>query len=262
MTLASVQNAFFAYLLDRPSTIKGDIQGDIDVYHYAYRAQLRDCLKDTFDKTWAWLGDERFDAAALAHITANPSHTWTLNDYGEGFDDTLARLYPDDPEIRDLAWLEWRLRRAFDGPDAQAIEAERLATVDWDSAVIQFAPTLVLGQVSSNAAAIWSALNDQQSPPQAVRLEQPASIRVWRQGLSPKFRSIEPIEEQALHAAMEGTDFAGICAMLTASHGSSQGITEAGRLLGLWLQDGLIEDISDYPSEVAPISFGPVKSCL
>jgi hypothetical protein len=238
MKLQHLQQDFCAYLLDRPSAIEAEVAGDISVYHHAYRAQLLNCLRDTFEKSWSWLGDDRFEAAARAHIEAHPPHGWTLNAYGEGFDRTLAALHPHDPEIAELAWLEWRLRRAFDGPDAEPVDPAELGTVDWDNAVLHPVPTLALGTVTTNCAALWSAMAEGSTPPAAVRLGQPAAIRVWRLGLSSRFRSIDAAEERALRLVIEGAPFAEVCGLFEADP------SEAGRVFGLWLQDGLIAAIS------------------
>ena len=254
MKLGKLQEAFRDHLLDRPSGIAPEIVGDIDVYHYAYRAQLLNCLRDTFDKTWSWLGDDGFEAAARAHIEANPPSAWTLNVYGENFDRTLADLHPADPEIAELAWLEWTLRRAFDGPDADPVDQASLADIDWDQAILYFVPTLKLGLVATNCAALWSALADTETPPAAAHLPAPAAIRVWRQGLSTRFRSIDAIEERALRLARDGADFPELCAVLAAELGEDRGSAEIGRVLGSWLQDGLIAAISDHPSDRLPLS--------
>lgn len=137
----------------------------LEVYHHAYRAQLVACLRDTFEKTHAWLGDEPFDDAARRHIEAHPPSSWTLGDYGFDFPATLHALYPDDPEVAELAWLDWSLRRAFDGPDAEPISQEALAAIDWDAAVLVLAPTLTVGEVATNCAAIWGAIAEDQTPP-------------------------------------------------------------------------------------------------
>lgn len=238
MSLQALQADFCAYLLDRPNGIGAEIAGDIAVYHHAYRAQLLNSLRDTFEKTWAWLGDDAFDEAARAHIAAHPPKSWTMNDYGAGFDATLASLHPEDAEIAELAWLEWTLRRAFDGPDADPVDQTRLAAIDWDNAMLHFVPTLRLGTVTSNCAALWSSLSENTAPPPAERLPAPAAIRVWRQGLSVRFRTIDPAEEQALRLALEGLEFAEICAR-------AEKPDEMGRILGSWLQDGLIAEITD-----------------
>ncbi|HMA48492.1 MAG TPA: DNA-binding domain-containing protein, partial [Magnetospirillaceae bacterium] len=239
MTLARLQQDFCAYLLDRPNRIETEVAGDLEVYHHAYRAQLLNCLRDTFEKSWSWLGDEAFEAAARAHIEAHPPHAWTLNVYGEGFDRTLAEHHPEDPEIAELAWLEWALRRAFDGPDADSVDPAVLATIDWENAVLHLVPTVRLGSVITNCAALWSALAEDETPPPAQRLPGPAAIRVWRKGLSAKYRSIDAVEERALRLVLGGADFAQLCAVLAAELGDERGTAEIGRILGIWLQDGL-----------------------
>jgi hypothetical protein len=237
MMLGRLQSEFCDYILDRSDAIAAEAVGDMDVYHYAYRAQLLNTLRDTFEKSWSWLGDDAFEAAATAHIAAHPPSSWTLNVYGEGFDRTLAALHPDDPEIAELAWLEWHLRRAFDGPDSDQADPATFATIDWDSAVLFAVPTLRVGAITTNCAAIWTALSEDETPPPAEKLPVPGAIRVWRQGLSAKFRSIDTIEAEALKLMQEGVGFAEICARL--------GADEIGRVFGVWLQDGLIAAIED-----------------
>ena len=122
MSLDRLQKDFRDYLLDRSDRIAAEVAGDMAVYHHAYRAQLLGTLRDTFEKSWSWMGDEAFDKAAYAHIEAHPPSSWTLTVYGAGFDRSLAELHPNDPEIAELAWLEWHLRRAFDGPDSDQVD--------------------------------------------------------------------------------------------------------------------------------------------
>lgn len=237
MSLDRLQKDFRDYLLDRSDRIAAEVAGDMAVYHHAYRAQLLGTLRDTFEKSWSWMGDEAFDKAAYAHIEAHPPSSWTLNVYGAGFDRSLAELHPNDPEIAELAWLEWHLRRAFDGPDSDQVDPATFGAIDWDEAVLFPVPTLRVGPITTNCAAIWSALNEETTPPAAELLPVPGAIRVWRQGLSAKFRSIDNSEAEALGLMQQGVGFAEICARL--------GAEEIGRLFGTWLQDGLIAAIED-----------------
>jgi len=206
------------------------------VYRNAYRAQLAACLRDTFEKTWAWLGDDAFETAAQVHITLHPPGSWTLGDYGGDFPEVLFSLYPDDAEVSELAWLDWTLRRVFDGPDADPIQTEALDQVNWDTAVLGFVPTLVLGEVTTNCAAIWTAVAEGESPPSAALLAEQAAIRVWRAGLSPQYRSIDGFEFRALSLALSGLAFGELCQSLA----EEAAIPRLGKLLGRWLQDGLI----------------------
>lgn len=130
MSLLELQRSFHRYLVDAPNELPGSVsvQGrpGLGVYHNAYRAQLVAALKDSYERLWAWLGDESFEQAARAHVEAYPPHSWTLGDYGDAFSHTLSKLYPDDIEIAELATLDWALRRAFES--AAAISGRRPMT--------------------------------------------------------------------------------------------------------------------------------------
>jgi|CXWL01.1.fsa_nt_gi hypothetical protein len=245
MTLLAIQRDFRAALLaDADDAVsrfgdEGAAPG-LAVYHNAYRAQLVECLQETFEQLHAWLGDHAFHRAAMAHIAENPPHGWTLGVYGEGFDTTLARLYPNNPEVRELAWLEWALSIAFTGPDALPVTPETLATVDWDDARLEFTPTLRIGETTTNVGAIWSALSAQETPPAAERLPAPAALLIWRHDFSPSFRTIEEAELAALTEALSGATFGELCSAQVSHWGADEGVSRAGMLLGQWLHDGLI----------------------
>jgi hypothetical protein len=245
MSLLDLQRQFRAHLLDAPSPIAEHISGDspasgLAVYHHAYRAQLVACLGDTYEKLWAWLGDDAFYAAADRYVTLHPPQSWTLDDYGSGFPEMLAEHYPDDLEVAELASLDWALRRAFDGEDAHPIGAADLADVDWETARFRFTPTLRLFPTRTNCAAIWNALALDETPPQATRLPGAAAIRVWRLDLAPQFCSIDACEQDCLARLQDGASFAELCAHLGETLGEAQAALTNGQLLGRWLQDGLV----------------------
>jgi hypothetical protein len=215
------------------------------VYHNAYRVQLVDCLRETFEQLNAWLGDEAFTLAALVHIAENPPHGWTLGVYGEGFDTTLTRLYPDDPELAELAWLEWALSRCFSGSDAVPLAAMEVPDIDWDNARLDFVPTLELGTATTNVGAIWSAQSAGEVPPAAERLPLPAALLIWRQDYSPSFRTIDDDERIAIVQMRSGITFGELCLAQVEQLGESEGVNRAGVFLGQWLHDGLVTGIRD-----------------
>ena len=243
MNLLAVQRRMREYLIRGADEIRAQIHGDpsprLAVYHHAYRAQLVDCLRDTFERVWAWLGDAGFEAAA--RITEpHPPHSWTLSEYGDEFDRTLSELYPNDREVAELAWLDWSLRRAFDGRDARPVTADALTDIDWDHAILRILPTLRMRSISTNCAAIWTALSERNAPPAATRLHAPTALRVWRKDFSPHFRAVDSIEQQALTMACDGASFAAICSAIAAGMEPANAPEVAGALLAGWLQDGLI----------------------
>src|SRR5579859_561431 len=72
MSLLAIQRSFRDHILAGIDVafdpIKPEAMRGLAVYRHAYRAQLVACLRDTFEITWAWLGDESFDRAAYLHV--------------------------------------------------------------------------------------------------------------------------------------------------------------------------------------------------
>lgn len=244
MSLAALQRDFRAWLVDSDGEAAMRIGrragAGLAVYQNTYRAQLVECLQDGFERVHAWLGDGAFLAAAVAHIDATPPSHWTLDAYPSGFVATLAALYPDDPEVAELAWLDRALANAFAGPDAVPLRPDGLAAIDWDEAVLQLSPTLAIAEATTNAAAIWSALSAGEMPPQARLLDEPATLLVWRQDYTPCFRTTDARECRMIGQVRDGESFGALCASLTDELGHAGSIAAAGAVLGQWLRDGLI----------------------
>ncbi|MBB3859493.1 hypothetical protein GGQ88_000733 [Novosphingobium hassiacum] len=244
MTLATLQRSFRNWLTDVPVAMEvwvdGDARAGLDIYHNAYRVQLVECLKDTFEKTLLWIGDDAFINAARTHIEQTPPSGWTLGVYGKGFDQTLASLYPDDPEVAELAWLDWALSRAFECADCVPVAADALTAVDWDQAVLVLIPSIQTGLARTNAGAIWSALEAELTPPDATLLPTPGTMLVWRKDFTPCFRTIEAIEQVALEMVGSGSSFTALCMSLIEQLGSEAGIAQAGAMLAEWIDQGLI----------------------
>jgi hypothetical protein len=246
MSLFELQRDFSAWLRAMPVEVEAHVgaanAAGLAVYRHAYRAQLTGCLRETYAKTLAWIGDEAFDAAADAYIDIHAPHAWTLGEYGLEFAGTLTDRFPGEPEIAELAWLDWNLRCAFDGADADAVDVAALGDVDWDRALFRFAPTLRTRAVLTNCPALWHALNAGEKPPSAEILAFPVTIRVWRSGFSTRFRSMESLEAQALAWARAGESFGDICARLVGED-AENGVRTAGTILRDWLADGMIVSI-------------------
>ncbi|MBI1366334.1 MAG: DUF2063 domain-containing protein [Alphaproteobacteria bacterium] len=253
MTLVALQRAFVAALRDgerrAPAFIQGDASTKFGVYHNAYRARLRDALRENFEKTWEWLGDSRFDEAISRYIAACPPSSWTLADFGDRFAALLDGLYPADPEVGELAWLEWEMHRAFIGADAAPARAETLGDINWENARLRFVPTLRLRPVSTNAGAIWSALAAGETPPAAEALPASAALCVWRRDLRPSFRTIDAREFMALRTALSGVSFGDLCKLMSAGREDHQTVVEIGSTVARWLADEMITEISAQADE-------------
>jgi len=248
VTLTALQRDFRSWLTGEATDAaarfgKRALPG-LAVYLNNYRGQLMACLAESFATVRAWLGDTVFDGAAATHIDRLPPHSWTLDAYALEFPDTLEVLYPDDPEVGDLARLERGLGRALVGRDAESLGLAAMAHVDWSAAILELVPTFSLLPVTTNAAAIWSAIAAEQTPPGAAVLDVPALIAVWRREDSPTFRTLGPTEASAIFMVLDGRTFGDICAMIADEVGEEEGSQVAGNLLGRWIGEGMIERIA------------------
>lgn len=244
MSLLAFQRDFRSWLMseapDAAARFGEAARSGLAVYINNYRGGLMACLAESYPTLRAWLGHTAFDGAAAAHIDGLPPHDWTLDAYGLDFPSTVTGLYPDDPEVGDLARLERDLGLAFVGPDCEQLDLAALADIDWDSAVLGLVPTFRLLRMDTNAAAIWSAINAGKTPPPAFALGSPETVALWRHGFTPRFRTLAPMEAPALAMALEGRTFAEICAAVASAVGEDLGPSEAGGFLAQWIGDGFI----------------------
>lgn len=213
------------------------------VYQNNYRTQLVSCLEKAFERTREWIGEEAFQNAVVAHVDSIPPSSWTLDDYGRDFSMTLSSLYPDDPEVAELAWLEWAIGEAFTAADHAPLDPAVIADTDWDSAALRLSPSIDIFALITNAPAIWSALNEGETPPPAEMLDSPSALLVWRKAMTSHFRVIDARERDLLLLARGGRSFAFLCEKLVAEIGEEEGVALAGAYLGRWIADDLIAEI-------------------
>ena len=81
-------------------------------------------------------------------------------------------------------------------------------------------------------------------PPDAVALEEPCRLQVWRQDVTPKFRELSGEEAMIWAEAASGIPFGVLCEMLaTYDDADSAAGRGAGYLHG-WITAGLLTDVS------------------
>jgi len=244
MNLAALQRDFRSWLTAEASDAAarfGDrAEPGLAVYLNNYRGQLMVCLSEGFATVRAWLGEDAFDTAAATHIDRRPPYSWTLDAYVLEFPETIDGLYPDDPEVGELARLERDLGLAFVGRDAVPLDLTALAHIDWNSAVLDLVATFSTLPATTNAGAIWSAINAGQTPPAAAVLDAPAAIAIWRREYSPTYRTLDPMESQVLPMVAGGRTFGEICRVIIDEVGEAEGTQVAGNLLWRWISEGMV----------------------
>lgn len=253
--LNELQVSLHDHLLNRPSSIaeaviaggRITVEHRLHIYHNAYRARLLENLQDAYEKTWAYIGDESFENAALGYIEATPPTSRNLRWHGDTFPDWLVMQFPEDGDIAELAMIDWQLRSAFDGIDAAPIPGDtlsKLASADWETLGFLLTPTLHLSPLRYNSVAIWHAIDQEQVPPASENLAEPGWLLIWRKGWKPHFRIISAIENAALVKLQQGTPFAAVCDALISEFSETEAAIVAAESLRNWLNDELIVGLS------------------
>lgn len=228
----------------RPDAGAGGAERGVAVYHSAYRARLREVLGGVFDRTWAYVGDDDFEALCAHHIASFPSRHPNLRDYGAALPVIASARLPDDPEAAELATMDWKLHLAFDAPDTAVVDPARLAALDeaaWSSARFVFAASVSTAVFAWNVRDIWHAIDQGRVPPPARRLPAPEAHLFWRQGHRACFRSMTPPEHAVMTMLLDGAGFAGTCAWLAEHDPDSAELP--GVWLAQWLAEGLLSRI-------------------
>lgn len=251
MSLQQVQAEFMASLqhaeLPLPSGCDARFAQGLAVYRNNYQSVLLDAMRSTFERTCGWVGEDAFTAAATHQCVLHPPSGWTLDDVGRGFAETLAALFAQDPEVADLAALEWAMHRAFSAADAEALDMDgfRHATDgfcadDWAGMRLRLQPALHVVAVRTDCVGLWRALAGSERPADPPVLAQAHAAIVWREDWRPVCRLVAAQEAEALRALCAGRDYGGICAQLAETLGADAAAREAGRMLSRWLHDGLL----------------------
>lgn len=238
MNLIDMQRDLRAWLVN--STNDGPASVGLTVYQNNYRAQLVGCLQASFPQLQAWLGEELFLKAAITHIDSHPPHAWTLDAYGIDFGVTLKSMFPHNPDVHELAWIEWALSESFVALDSPQVSSETWQGVDWDTARLSLSPSLRQCAVSTNANDIWSALEGGAAAPESEMLEAPGGLIVWRSGFTCRIKAIDSVERAALLSLRDNPRFSALCEALVEHLGEEAGVAKAGAFLADWIAGGVV----------------------
>jgi uncharacterized protein (UPF0276 family) len=173
------------------------------VYRHAYSARLAEVLAESFERVARYMGNDGFDEHARRFALAHPPTDRSLSRYGEDFPNFLLACHPLNPELFELAQLDWDLRTRFDAPDTPALtlESARADTAGaWLHVTPALHPNLRLRRIQTNVVALWNALSRDEEVPPPQALPEPTTLAVWRHGLQPHFRTLDAEEARFLQA--------------------------------------------------------------
>ncbi|QDE41200.1 DUF2063 domain-containing protein [Luteibacter pinisoli] len=244
MNLATMQVRFRDWLVtgsdDDAAAFGATAIAGLHVYQNNYRAQLMGCLEVSYPLLRQFIGDEAFRVAAITHIDAHAPRGWTLDHYGAEFAQTLQALHPANPDLDEIAWIEWMLGEAFVAADAMPIAPDALANVDWDNARLVRSPSLRVRRATTNADDVWTGLHEGHEGMESEMLAEPAGLVVWRRDNVSRLRRADDIETTALLTLATDAAFSTLCDTLVERLGEETGIQRAGQLLGDWLASGIV----------------------
>jgi hypothetical protein len=239
-------DAVLAEILDSPQEKREVLFG---VYRHAYGSRLVDALRNDHGLLHGYLGDEMFDTMGYAYVAAKPSHHPNLRWFSQGLPDFLKSTepYSDHPILAGLAALEKALNDAFDAADAPVLALADMAGFApelWNTLKFQPHPASHRLDVSTNAAAVWLALKNDETPPDAVTLDEPGRLLIWRQDVTPMFRELIPEEAMMWDEAADGIPFGVLCSMLATYDDPDNAAARGASYLHGWITSGLLTGVS------------------
>jgi len=241
--LLGTDDSIAAAVDDSPRTDAATLLG---VYRDAYALRLLEILRKDYPKTHEMLGDDHFDALGRAYLAAHPSRTFTVRWFGQYLPAFLAATAPwsDHPVLAEMATLEWALGEAFDAPDVAPIGPEAIGAVPhagWPGLVFTLHPSLRRHAFRYKVPELWQQLEHGEEHAGEVPIyDEAVTFLVWREGLQPVYRGVEPDEAWALAQLVEGSSFGALCDGLTRFHDPATAAGRAAQMLKQWLTDGLI----------------------
>lgn len=253
--LATTQAAMHDWLRHGDPAIAHRVEGPLVAHRLrihadAYRLRLMEVLSNDFPVTAALLGEERFDALAIAFIQAHPSSHPSLRHFGRGFADWLQQATTTPRNLHELARFEWTQGDVFDAADAAPLTLNAIATLPadaWTGLRLHLQPSLRITTLACNAPALVEAHAHGRALP-ALRNARVADWLLWRSDGDAHWRRLDGDEAALLRSVANGESFGELCERATDFH-AHDGPLRAASLLKRWLADGLLASAPHAPTD-------------
>jgi hypothetical protein len=234
-----------------PGTLEALVYGDerlsaferVDIYANAYFYRLLECLGEDFPATLAVLGADNFAALVrgylLEHRPTEPSIVYAglyLADFLNGH--PFAERWPF---VAELARLERAVLDVFHAADAPALGVEALRAIpseEWPAVKLRAHPAVEIVHSEWRIADLLDTVEHGREWTDPEHEE--ASVLVGRQNALVHYRSLEPVERDALVVVSKGASFASVCEAVAAGAEEPNHVGLIGRLMARWLADGII----------------------
>lgn len=254
--LARLQQQFYDRVVGRApgegEEIPGDgeliCSGDIAIYARMYASRLHDTLADDYPKLRAALGDDRFGELVAHYLRAHPPTSFTLRDAGLALERFLRGSSLAPPWAADLAALERARVEVFDGPDAELLTQDAVASLGdaLPGLVLAWVPSSVVVPLAWTVDDLWSAIED--GAPTAEPVAEPRVVLVWRRDVAVLHRTLDADEALLAPRIAQGAMFSDACGLLGELHGDAAS-ARAVELLLRWLGAAVLAVPPDLPAE-------------
>jgi len=178
------------------------------VYRHAYGARLVEVLEIEFPGTRGLMGPDAFAAAARAYVGRHPSRHASVRWLGRSFADDLAESA--DRAAAEMAAFEWALGLAFDAEPGSRVDVAELAALPaeaWEGLRADVQPGLSVIELCHPVHDLWPAAKAGEMVERPAPLPAPLALAVWRLGLEPQYRPLQPGEDHLLAAFRAGASF-------------------------------------------------------
>lgn len=251
MNLAQLQRAFQSHVLNGGEAIAAAInqseavpaRARLAVYADAYRLRLVEALAHNYPRLQQLLGDENFSVLARDYLDAHPSTDPSVRWFGHRLAEYLQQHHPHQPVLAELASWEWAIAAAFDAANTQPLTEAAMSAIDpaqWAMLRLQLHPSVRSLRMSTNAPAVFKALSGDAEPPSPETLAAPRNWVIWRQEMTPRYRSVPEDEAAALQTLVLQRTFEQLCEVLCDWHDADDVPPRAVILLKGWIRDEMV----------------------
>lgn len=257
--LRQIQEDFQKQLLDTDNALeqhiaipyKGKASDRIGVYTYAYGARLIEVLGKDFPQLKRLLGEHAFETMGHAYVRAQPSHHYSIAEFGGHLHHFLTTTapYQEKPALSEMAQLEWAISKATTATNAAVLtmaDMQAIPQTEWPNIHLTLHPSVAILSFHYNIPQIWRDLVSEKfvGKPKPKAYKQTVNYAVWRYELIAQFSELPLHEAWMLQAFQADQDFTSVCAALCDKFADDQ--QAAQYIIGCiirWLNAGLLSAV-------------------
>ncbi len=191
----------------------------LGIYSNGVALGFSDALAGVFETVKKLVGDDYFVHLAEKYVSAHPSQTGNIHDFGGKFPEFLDGFSGVEalPYLADVSRLEWAYHAAFHSPIGEMLNIEKLSQVPearYGQLNLHLSPSCYLLSSDYPVLRIWQVNQDECKGDEAVSLgEGGVRLAIVREGKQIVFHSLDPAAFAMLEAVSQNVKFNHACEM-------------------------------------------------